>query len=248
MTLQVHSPDSIKRFKGLIFAPPGHGKTHLLGTAQEDDRTYPMAFLDWESGSETLSGLDIDVYSLRSWKDADEILEYLENGDIVDFKDRTVDFSEYKSVGIDSVSEWNRWAQLDLLKREGKQRKEPDLLEWKDYNRTSVQMRRTLRRLRDLPMHIFMSAHAQQREEPRLGRVTLPELTGQLAEEIAGLVSVSAYLGMTEDEDGEPERILLLHDHPRYRVKVRTPWKKRVPSEILNPDVTEILDVLGYEN
>ena len=248
MTLQPHTPKDIQRFKGLIFAPPGHGKTHFLGTAQEDDRTYPMCFLDWESGSETLSGLDIDVFPLHSWKDADEIIEYLSNGDVVEFKDRTVDFSEYRSVGVDSVSEWNRFAQLELLRKEGKQRKEPDLLEWKDYNRTSVQMRRTLRRLKDLPLHIFMSAHAQQREEPRLGRVTLPELTGQLAEEIAGLVTVSAYLGLSENEDGETERVLLLHDHARYRVKVRTAWKKTVPTEIYNPDVTELLDVLGYEN
>ena len=109
-------------------------------------------------------------------------------------------------------------------------------------------MRRTLRRLRDLPIHVFMSAHAQQREEPRLGRVTIPELTGQLAEEIAGLVSVSAYLGLTADEDGNTERILLLHDHPRYRVKVRTQWRQTVPTEILNPDITEILDVFGFEN
>ncbi len=246
MTLRVESPSSLQRFKGLIFAPPGHGKTHLLGTAQEDERTYPMAFLDWESGSETLDGLDIDVFPLRSWRDADEILEYLESGDVVKLNGNTIDFSEYRSVGVDSVSEWNRWAQLDLLKREGKQRKDPDLLEFKDYNRTSVQMRRTLRRLRDLPMHVFMSAHSRTIEEPRLGRVTVPELTGQLAEEIAGLVSVSAYLGLTEDEDGETERILLLHSQARYRVKVRTSWKKSVPTEILSPDVTEILDVLGF--
>ena len=105
MTLEVHSPASLKRLKLLCFAPPGHGKTHLLGTAQEDDRTYPMAFLDWESGSETLAGLDIDVFPLRSWKDADEVLEYLEYGDTVKINGRKIDFSEYRSIGVDSVSE-----------------------------------------------------------------------------------------------------------------------------------------------
>ena len=100
MTLEVHSPETLKRFKGLIFAPPGHGKTHLLGTAQEDDRTYPMAFLDWESGSETLAGLDIDVFPLRSWKDADEVLENLEYGDTVKVGNRKIDFGEYRSVGL----------------------------------------------------------------------------------------------------------------------------------------------------
>jgi hypothetical protein len=40
--------------------------------------------------------------------------------------------------------------------------------------------------------------------------------------------------------------LLLLHDYPKYKTKVRTPWKQTAPSEIVNPDITEILDVLGY--
>jgi hypothetical protein len=254
MTLRVSDPTSLKYAKVLIFAPAGHGKTHLLGTAQEDDRTYPMCFLDFEAGTETLDGLDIDVFPIRSWHDANEILEYLEYGEVVKLKSnngktRKIDFSEFRSVGVDSVSEWNRWAQLELLRKEEKQRKDPDLLEWKDYNRTSVQLRRVLRRLRDLDeRHIFLSGHAQSREEPRLGRVTLPELTGQLAEEIAGLVSVVGYLALSLDEDGETERLLLLNNYPKYRVKARTSWNKTAPDEIFDPSITEILDTLGYLN
>lgn len=255
MTLQVSSPAALKYFKGLFFAPPGHGKTHLLGTAQEDDRTYPMCFLDWEAGSETLDELDIDIYRLRSWKDADEIIEYLEHGDVVKLKDRDtgktrkIDFGEYRSVAVDSISEWNLWSELDLLRKEEKQRKDPDLLEWKDYNRTGVQLRRVLRRLRDLDeRHVFLSAHAQTTEEPRLGRVTVPKLTGKLSEDVAGLVSVVGYLALSTDEDGETERLLLLNNYPKYRVKARTSWNKVAPNEIVAPDITEILDVLGYHN
>lgn len=213
-----------------------------------------MCFIDWESGSESLDGLDIDVFPVRSWRDADEILQYLESGDIVEIKSgngkkRKVDFGEYRSVGVDSISEWNKWAQLELLKNEGAQRKDPDLLEFKDYNRTAVQLRRVLRRLRDLEeRHIFLSAHAKSTEEPRLGRVTVPDLTGQLSEDIAGLVSVVGYLALSEDEDGNPERLLLLNNYPKYRVKARTSWNEVAPDEIVEPSVTEILNVLGYEN
>jgi hypothetical protein len=254
MTLRVADPAALKYAKILVYAPAGHGKTHLLGTAQEDDRTYPMCFIDFEAGTETLDGLDIDVFRVRSYQDADEILEYLEYGEVVTLKGtngktRRIDFSEFRSVGVDSVSEWNRFNQLALLRKEEKQRKDPDLLEWKDYNRTSVQLRRVLRRLRDLEeRHIFLSCHAQSREEPRLGRITLPELTGQLAEEIAGLVSVVGYLALSSDEDGETERLLLLNNYPKYRVKARTSWNQVVPDEIFDPDVTEILNTLGYKN
>ena len=246
MTLQVFSPGALKHAKCLFFAPPGHGKTHLLGTAQEDERTFPMCFLDWEAGSESLDGLDIDVFPLRSWDDANILIECLEYGEKLKLNGRTIDFREYNSIGVDSISEWNRWAQLDILRKEEKQRKDPDLIELKDYNRTGVQLRRVLRRLRDLDMHVFLSAHAKTVDESRLGRVTIPDLSGQLAEEIAGLVSVVGYLALTEGESGETERLLLLHDYPKYRTKVRTPWNSSAPSEIFQPDITEILDTLGY--
>jgi hypothetical protein len=250
--MQVYSPAALKYAKVLVFAPAGHGKTVLLGSAQEDDRTYPMCFLDWESGSEVLDGLDIDVFPIRSWEDANRVIELLDSGDVATIKTgngkkRKVDFGEFRSVGIDSISEWNRWAQLERLRIKGPGRNDPDLIELQDYGVTGVQLRRVLRRLRDLPMHIFFSAHAKQIDDRRLGRITLPDLSGQLAEEVAGLVSTVGYLALADGEDGEEERILLLHGNPRYRTKVRTPWRERAPEEIEEPDITEILDVLGYK-
>jgi len=243
MALRIHSPSALKYAKVLVFAPPGHGKTFLLGTAQEDDRTYPMLFLDFDAGSETLDGLDIDVIRIRSWKDSDEVLEHLEKGDVVTIGDKEYDFGEYRSIGIDSISEWNRWAQLQILEKEGKSRRDPDLIELKDYNRVGTQLRRVLRRYRDLPMHVFLSAHAQDREEPRVGQIKKPDLSGQLSDEIAGLVSTVGYLAV-DREDGE--RVLILHGYKEYRTKCRTPWNTSAPETIVAPDITEILDVLGY--
>jgi hypothetical protein len=41
--------------------------------------------------------------------------------------------------------------------------------------------------------------------------------------------------------------LLLLHNYPRYRVKARSPWNKELPEEIEDPNVTEILDTLGFK-
>jgi hypothetical protein len=94
-------------------------------------------------------------------------------------------------------------------------------------------------------MHVFFSAHAKTVEEPRIGQVKIPDLSGALAEEIAGLVSTVGYLAVADGDGGE-EHILLLHGNTKYRTKVRTPWNKRAPEEIFEPDITEIMDVLGY--
>jgi hypothetical protein len=244
--MEVHLPHQRRFCKALIFAPAGHGKTFLLGTAQEDDRTFPMAFLDFEAGYETLAGLDIDIFPIRSWRDADQIYEALRDGSVKRVGDEEIDFSEYKSVGIDSISEWHRWALLNILDEQGAHRKNPDLIEQGDYGVAAVQMRRTLRKYRDLPMHVFYAAHAKQTDMPREGRITLPDMSGQLAEEVAGLVSVSGYLAISTDSDGEEEHVLLLRNYPKYRIKARSPWGETLPDEIIEPTVGELLDVLGY--
>jgi hypothetical protein len=246
MTLERTNPSTNKYAKHLYFAPPGHGKTYLLGTAQEDERTYPCCFVDWEAGTETLDGLDVDVYPIRSWTDANQLLEYLEEGAEIKMNGSWVDFAAYRSVCIDSLSEWYRSAQLERLAKTGKSRKEPDLVEFQDYNILTTQFRRVWRRFRDLPVHVFFSAHAKQTDDPRRGRIVVPDFPGQLAEEVAGLVSTVGYLAETVGDD-EAERLLLLHGHPKYRVKARSPWNKAVPEEIEDPDITEILDTFHFK-
>lgn len=205
-----------------------------------------MAFLDFESGYESLSGLDIDVFPIRSWRDADEIYEALADGAEKKVAGEYIDFSEYRSVGIDSISEWHRWALLNRLDSQKSHRKDPDLIEQGDYGTVATQMRRTLRKFRDLDLHVFYAAHAKQVQMPREGTVTLPDMSGQLAEEVAGLVSVSGYLALTDGEDGD-ERLLLLKGYPKYRIKARTPWGVEIPDEIVEPTIGDVLDALGYD-
>lgn len=237
-TSKIVQPHALRYSRSLIMAPPGHGKTTFLGTAQDDERTYPMLLLDFEAGTESLVGLEIDIFPIHSWQDANEAYELLASDSAE---------NDYQSVGIDSTSEWHRWALLQILARKGPGRKEPDLLEQGDYGIASTQMRRVLREFRDLPMHCFMAAHTQEKDEPRIGRVVVPDMTGKMSDEIAGLVSVVGYLAKAKDEDGEDMRVLLLHGYDKFRIKARSPWGKPVPEEIDDPDVTQLLDALGFE-
>ena len=56
--MEVKRPGDNRFIKALIFGPPGQGKTYLLGTAQEDERTAPMLFWRWVFRS----------CSTRSWR------------------------------------------------------------------------------------------------------------------------------------------------------------------------------------
>ncbi len=235
MALKIHKPSDSLYAKALVFAPAGHGKTHLLGTAQEDARTAPMLLLSFEGGEETLAGLDIDVASIRSWDDYNKAYELLSDPD-----------TKYRSVGIDSASETHIWALLQRIAEKGPSRKEPDLIEQGDYGVASTQLRRLLREFRDLPMHVFYTAHSKEIDERGVGKVKIPSMAGQMAEEIVGIMSIVGYLALqpSANEDEETERILILQNYPGFRTKVRSPWKQEVPDEIENPTVTNLLDAL----
>lgn len=243
--MEITNPAAKRHAKMLVFSPPGHGKTHLLGTAQEDERTSPMLLLDFEGGDESLAGLDIDVMSIRAWSDYDEAYELLSSEDHSTFPGSTLpDGGRYRSVGLDSTSETHIWALLQILDKNKVRRNEPDLIEQGDYGIASTQMRRLLREFRDLPLHIFYTSTSKEIKERRVGQVKVPALAGQMSEEIVSLVSVAGYLAKSVNDDDEEERILILQNYPGFRTKVRTKWFRDAPDEIINPTITSLLDAL----
>lgn len=230
--------------KSLLFGPTGVGKTTLLGTAQEDPRTAPMVILDFEGGTNSLVGLDIDVIQIRDWNDYDEAYDFLES-------DSTDNL--YNSVSIDSLSETHMFSVLNILDDQAEKRIEknqsPDLANEGDYGIALVQMRRLIRRFRDLPLHVFFTALDQDGTEPGIGIIKKPALFGKLANEAPGLMDLVAYytwLRVNPANAAEKEvRTLCLKNYSKYRAKVRTTWKaSNVPDEIRNPTMTKLLDVL----
>lgn len=235
MSLAPRRPEDAKYVKALIHSPAGHGKTHFLGTAQEDPRTFPMAFLNFEAGDQSLSGLDIDVFDIKTGKDYDEVYKELRNPK-----------TPYKSVGVDSITETQISLLLEILGNDVINRADPDQLAQQDWGIILVRMRRIVREyVKMLPMHVFMTALSKDDVIARVGSVKSPSMQGQFANELPGIVDVIGYLALEDNPDtGQLQRILLLHDYPKFSVKVRTPWDKTVPTEIVDPTVTKLLDAL----
>lgn len=223
--------------KALFFSPPGHGKTHLLGTLADDERTAPALILDFEGGVTTLVGRDIDVATVRDWQDFNEAYALLSDPD-----------TEYRSVGVDSLSETQVGGLLALLREnspEGRRATE-DTLTQGDWGTILVQMRRFVRHFKDLPMHVAMTALAGEDLDKVEGRVKVPLLQGSFQNEAPGIFDVVAYLAKSETEDGEEERLLLLRGYPGFRIKARTPMGVAAPNEIVDPSITKLLDALGF--
>lgn len=229
-------PEEAKYLKALIHSPAGHGKTRLLGTAQDDPRTFPMAFLNFEGGEQTLSGLDIDVFDIRDSRDYEEV-----------YKDLRSPKTPYRSCGVDSITETQISMLLEILGKDQINRADPDQLAQQDWGIVLVRMRRIVRQyVKMLPMHVFMTALSKDDTVARVGSVKAPQVQGAFASELPGVLDVVAYLALEENDEGEMDRLLLLHDYPKFSVKARTPWNVQVPSEIVDPTISKLLDALGF--
>lgn len=241
--MKVSRPGERKFLKALIYGPAGHGKTTFVATAQLDPRTSPMLFIDFEGGEQSLAGLDIDMVSIRDWNDYDEVYRDLVSGK-----------TEYKSVALDSISETHIFSLLDILDKEGPNRKDPNALQQQDYGKSTILMRRLLRAFRDLPMHVFFTCAAKDDVEPRVGSVKKPALAGQMSEELSGMMDCVAYLAIGKNEEDEDIRALLLKNDARYRIKIRSGWGQELPDVIeeesprqfAEEGVTMLLDALNF--
>lgn len=234
-----------RKIKALIFGPPKHGKSVFIGTAALDPRTCPVAILDFEGGAmDVLDGLpggpdgpDWYLIPIRSWEDLNAAYE------------RLVDNEEgFQSCAIDSLSEVHIMALMTLLEDPNIRRddKDKDLIQQPDYGKALVQMRRLTQMFRDLPMHVFYTAHSKDEADPRLGLVKMVKLSGQAATEVPGMMSLVGYLALQEDDEGETQRILLVQNYAKILTGVRMPWGVKAPDEIENPTVTTVLDALKY--
>lgn len=235
MPIKPRLPSEGSYCKMLVHSPAGNGKTYFLGTAQLDERTYPMAFLNFDAGDKTLAGLEIDVYDMRDFKDYEEAKAMLQHPQ-----------SPFKSVGIDSVSETQVAGIMDIIKRGAGQGADPDQLGQPGWGLILMQMRRFVRDFKFLPMHTFMTALSKDEVMPKRGMVQVPAVQGAFMTELSGVPDIVAYLNK-EEVDGQERRVLYLHGYPKFMIKARTPWGVSVPTEIWDPTVTSVLDTFGYK-
>lgn len=233
--MKLGKPEDVSYLKALVYGPPKHGKTYFLGTLADDPRTSPVLFLDFEGGVQTLVGRDITVGRVRDWADIEDAFDLLSD-----------EKSKYRSVAVDSLSETQIGSLLRILEKD-KHRADPDQLNQADWGLVLVQMRRFVRSFVGLDLHVLMSALAKDDLDPHEGKVVVPAFQGAFAGEVAGIFDAIGYMALAEDDQGETERLLLLHDYPKYRIGARAPMGLKVPSEITDPSAAKLLDALGFK-
>ncbi len=253
------TPSELDYRRILVIGPSGIGKTTFCGSAHLDPRCSPMCILDFDKGASSLKGLigphgdEISVYPINTYSDLDIIYEYLASGQ-----------SPYKSILVDSISESQILSLFDIaderIERDGDKGKNKSKfgLEELDFGRSLNQMRRLIRSLRALPMHIFFTSLVKAATLPREGLVRTANMMGTMGEEIVASVDCCWQLVNIEktDKQGNKTNIreLILQNFPGIRAKTRTGWGITIPDEIvLNkgsvyPIITDLFDMLHIKN
>lgn len=241
----VEQPEKSTHIVMIVYGDPGVGKTLLLGSAEECDDTSPTLFVDFERGTRTLQGKKIDVTKPQTWKEIQDLYEFLK-----------FENDHYKSVCMDSLTEiqkkYSMGAILGDLEDESVDLEAALAPAVKDWMRTGDQMRKLIRAFRDLAhvpdkdkrLHIFFSALERLNEKRG---IACPQLSGTLGEDCGALVDFLCRLSRVNVPEQEQGRRFLLTDDHIDEEGVKYLGKSRggeLPKGIWNPKIMTIFNEL----
>lgn len=251
------------KIKLLVYSPSGRGKTYLAKTGLNDPNIMPMLLVDFEGGTDSIAscirqvglkedkernifklGKDvkndvIDVWRVKSWKDFDDVYDYLSEAENV-----------YKTVVLDSLSELNKFnlfeqtGAYNSAKRSIMSIVPPKI---QDYGRSNAQIEFLVRYFRDLDMNVIFTAGCKLDEQnPTGGKKYYPNLTGQLAGSIPHIVSIVAYYAMRIEENNTMTRVLAYGSSEVYEAKIRDEFGL-CGDHMDNPTLTKLYNLLNGE-
>lgn len=228
---RITKPGRPRPLKALFFGPPGSGKTSLGGTAPK-----PL-ILDFEDGTMTLRGRDVDVFQPRKWSDVQDAYMTLALGS---------DNGGYQSVVLDTVSMMQEIASWDtpLLS---------DFVAGKDprnsYGRISAAMKDMLWKFALLPINCIFLAQIRIEDNaddkparPEEGRFTLiPDASPAIAKV---LTSAPDVIGRTFVRATPKAPLYGVNFGPDSRSIVKH-RNLGLPTEVSNLTIPKLLDKIG---
>lgn len=206
-TFKIERPEDTEFTSAIIYGETGSGKTRLIGTTVECEETNPCLLIDVDGGSKTLRKVKIDLVRPTSWKELQDIYNFLRH-----------DNTKYKSVAVDSLTELQKKYSLGTILGDLTGEGESDYTDLggtivptrQDWLKTGDQMRKFIRAFKELVylketkmrIHVFMTCLEKYVEKKNL---VCPSFSGALAEESGAYTDVLARLSriLVEKKDSE---------------------------------------------
>lgn len=227
----------------LIYGRSGTGKTTFSASYPK-----PALLIDIrEKGTDSIANVEgIDVVSINSWSDLEEIYWYLKDGE---------GSTKYKSVLLDQVSSMQDLAMEHAMAEEGR-----EVMSQRLWGVVSGMMKTWLINYRDLTdqgINVCFIAHDRASKgegsdeddtiDPQVGARLMPSVAGTLngAVKVIGYTFVrEVFLEDGEDKSRRVEYCMRLAPHPYYTTKMRNPLGTSIPEYIVDPTYQKIADLM----
>lgn len=207
--------------KTLLYAHHGWGKTSQAKYYQ--DYYGPGYILSGESGLSSIKGAGIDYHPFSSWDDKAQHAagKYSFCGLLRDVVDTAEFRQKYKWVMIDSLTELSdlSFAHADAGAKVGKSGEKNGFEVWESH---ASNMIGACKYVRDMPLHVIVTALAKQQDDENGNSHHWPMLKGQqVQKQLPGIFdNVLCGVRVTEN-DGKVTRLIVTDEYKGWHGKVR---------------------------
>lgn len=218
-------------FNMLIYGHSGAGKTRLAGSADAVPELRRVLFIDVEGGTLTLKNTpynEVEVVRVKTWQEMEEIYSVLHSGQ-----------HHYNTVIIDSLTEIQKMSMDRIMRKlvEENEDRDADVPGVREWNINIEQVRKYVRKFRDLPVNTIFTALEHNEKNMRTGAtLRKPSLSGKVKDEVAAFLDIVVYL-YTKEVGDENKRMLLTGQTADTVAKDRS---NKLPMVIENPTMATI--------
>lgn len=207
--------DTRPNLKILIYSEAGAGKTTWAAGAPNN------LIIDAEDGLASIRNHpelvkdSVQRYPYKSFEGTEKLIQYLHEGNPA--------FSSIETVTIDSLSELHKKGLAETTEREWKKNPLANnryVAETEHHTENNEHIRRLVSSLKDLDRNLILISHARTVEPKGKPAKTYPDFSEKLANTIAGIVDIVAYIDIREI-DGETKRVFRFHTDGSVMAKTR---------------------------
>lgn len=235
-------------FNALIYGEPGAGKTTFGASAQDHVQMKNVLFANIEGGMISIAHRgDIHAEDITSTPELERLAWRLATGEFPSVNTLVVDnITELQTLNLSEIVQEAIKSGRNRVKN--RDRTVDDVWQ-EDYGKSTLQLARLFRFLRDLPINVIFTAHLK-RVYPKVPEGTdltkidpvaiVPQLSQKLMSMVMGYMD---FVWCLEEDTEEGGRFAVTVSRDQYKCKTRGPrFLRAIGDVVVNPSLPDLYD------